>query len=115
MDTIDRQPLSISEISKRLRVPKHTLRFWEKEFSGAIVPFRTRGGQRRYAADHIAVIETIKRMREEGKSLSEIKQELVNGSNGQGQAAKIDSLATRVAEVVKAEVYHFLIVEERNK
>jgi len=115
MDMMNGRSLSISEISKQLKVPKHTLRFWEKEFSGAIVPLRTQGGQRRYAAEHVAVIEIIKKMRERGKRLSEIKQELANGSDGQGQAAKIDSLATRVAEVVKAEVYNFLIVEERNK
>jgi DNA-binding transcriptional MerR regulator len=115
MDMMNNHSLSISEISKRLKIPKHTLRFWEKEFSGAIIPFRTQGGQRRYAAEHVAVIEIIKKLRERGKSLSEIKQELVSGSDGQGHTAKIDSLATRVAEVVKAEVYNFLIVEERNK
>ena len=108
--------LSVAEISKKLKVPKHTLRFWEKEFNGTIVPLRTQGGQRRYTADHVAVIEMIKRLRDRGLSLSEIKRELANGNEkGQGRTIKIDQLATRVAEVVKTEVYNFFIVEERNK
>ncbi len=107
---------SIAEISKKLKVPKHTLRFWEKEFIGTIVPLRTQGGQRRYTAGHVAVIEMIKKLRERGLGLSQIKRELTNGSKeGQEHTNKIDLLATRVAEAVKTEVYNFLIVEERNK
>ena len=116
MEIMDHPPLTIAEISRKLRIPKHTLRFWEKEFNGQITPHRTQGGQRRYAAEHVAVIETIKKLRERGLSLSDIKRELANGGkNGQGQTAKIDVLASRVAEVVKTEVYNFLVVEERNK
>ncbi len=108
--------LSVAEISKKLKVPKHTLRFWEREFNGTIVPLRTQGGQRRYTAEHVAVIEMIKKLRDRGLSLSEIKRELANGNkDGQGRTTKIDLLATRVAEVVKTEVYNFFIVEERNK
>jgi DNA-binding transcriptional MerR regulator len=107
---------SIAEISKKLKVPKHTLRFWERELNGTIVPLRTQGGQRRYAAEHISVIETIKKLRVKGASLSQIKQALTNGyQEGQAQPDRIDLLATRVAEVVKTEVYNFFIVGERNK
>jgi DNA-binding transcriptional MerR regulator len=107
---------SIAEISKKLKVPKHTLRFWEREFNGTIVPLRTQGGQRRYKAEHVAAIEMIKKLRDKGLSLSQIKRELTNGNKeGQGHTNKIDLLATRVAEVVKTEVYNFFIVEERNK
>ena len=113
---MENQALSIAEISKKLKIPKHTLRFWEKEFVGTIVPLRTQGGQRRYTAGHVAVIEMIKKLRDRGLGLSQIKRELSNGSkDGQGQATKIDLLATRVAEVVKTEVYNFFVVEERNK
>ncbi len=107
---------NIAEISKKLKIPKHTLRFWEREFNGTIVPLRTQGGQRRYKAEHISVIETIKKLRDRGLSLSQIKRELTNGNKeGQGHTNKIDLLATRVAEVVKTEVYNFFIVEESNK
>ena len=58
----------------------------------------------------------IKKLRDRGVSLAQIKRELTNGTgNGQGHTARIDLLANRVAEVVKTEVYNFLIVEERNK
>ena len=107
---------SIAEISKKLKIPKHTLRFWERELNGTIVPLRTQGGQRRYKAEHVAAIEMIKKLRDKGASLSQIKQALTNGyQEGQAQPDKIDLLATRVAEVVRTEVYNFLIVEERNK
>ena len=116
METVEQQALSIAEISRKLKIPKHTLRFWEKEFNGAIVPLRTQGGQRRYAAEHVAVIEMIKKLRERGLSLSQIKRELNHGTaKEQAQSSKIDLLATRVAEAVKTEVFNFLIVEERNK
>jgi len=36
---------SIQEVSTFLNVPKPTLRFWEKELDGILVPSRTRGGQ----------------------------------------------------------------------
>jgi DNA-binding transcriptional MerR regulator len=107
---------NIAQISKKLNIPKHTLRFWERELNGTLVPFRTQGGQRRYKAEDIAAIEMIKKLRDKGLSLSQIKRELTHGNKeGQGDTNKIDLLATRVAEVVKTEVYNFFIVEERNK
>ena len=121
MEALDREALSIAEISNKLKIPKHTLRFWEKEFHGMIVPLRTQGGQRRYGREHIAVIETIRKLRERGLSLSQIKCELGPGARGpgaregQGRSTKIDQLATRVAEAVKTEVYNFLMVEEGRK
>jgi DNA-binding transcriptional MerR regulator len=116
MEMMENRSLSIAEISKKLKIPKHTLRFWEKEFNGTIVPFRTQGGQRRYSAQHVAVIETIKKLRERGLSLSQAKRELAQGcKEGQSHNHKIDLLATRVGEVVKTEVYNFFVVQEREK
>jgi DNA-binding transcriptional MerR regulator len=113
---IHEQSFSIAEISNKLNVPKHTLRFWEKEFRGGIVPLRTRGGQRRYTAQDVAAIERIKSLRERGLSLSEIKKVFTEGNReGQDSIQKIDVFSKRVAEVVKTEVYNFLMVEERNK
>lgn len=108
--------LTIFEVSRRLNIPKHTLRFWEKEFEGLFTPLRTKGDQRRYTPKHMAVIELIRKLRDRGLSLSEIKQELTNGNKiGEGPTTKIDLFAHRVAEVVKKEVYTFLILEERNQ
>ncbi|MDI6761919.1 MAG: helix-turn-helix domain-containing protein [Thermodesulfobacteriota bacterium] len=98
--------LTISEASQRLHLPKHTLRFWEKEFDGLFIPEKTQGGQRRYTHQNIMVIEEIKNLRNKGMSLSDIKRELHHGYRGES-SNKIDLLAHRVAEVVKVEVYNF--------
>lgn len=101
--------LTISEASQRLHLPKHTLRFWEREFEGIFIPQRTRGGQRRFTTENITVIEEIKKLREKGKSLSEIKRTFMCGTQQDPEkCSKIDLLASRVAEVVKAEISNFL-------
>jgi len=100
--------ISIQEVSAFLNVPKPTLRFWEKELDGILAPLRTRGGQRRYTVESIAVIEEIKRLRESGMSLHEIKRKLSNsGKGGNPNSNRVELLAARVAEVVKAEVNKF--------
>ena len=101
--------LNIQEVSALLNVPKPTLRFWEKEIDGILVPSRTRGGQRRYTVENIAVIEEIKKLKRKGMGLPEIKRKLSNGDReGNPNSNRIDLLAARVAEVVKAEVNRFL-------
>lgn len=108
MPTI-KQTYSIQEVSERLSITKHTLRFWERKLHGVFVPHRTKGGQRRYTREHIALIGEIVRLKNEGLSLRNIRQKLdgesditiaeLNGS--------IDRLADQIAEVVRSAVYHF--------
>ena len=105
------QLLSIQDVSNLLKIPKPTLRFWEKELDGIIVPIRTDGGQRRYTAENISVVEEIKELRKRGMSLAEIKRKLSDSNNakaGNSNSNQLDLLANRVAEVVKAEVSKFL-------
>ena len=100
--------LTINQVSDLLKLPKPTLRFWEKELDGIFVPFRTNGGQRRYTVENIAVIEEIKKLKSKGMSLPEIKRKLSNSDKGdKSNSNRIDFLAARVAEVVKAEVNRF--------
>jgi len=102
------RPISIQEVSALLNLPKPTLRFWEKEIDGILVPSRTRGGQRRYTVENIAVIEEIKKLKRKGMSLPEIKRKFSNGDReGNTNSSRIDLLADRVAEVVRAEVNRF--------
>ncbi len=101
---------TISEVSRRLNIPKHTIRFWERVFEGLINPLRTKGGQRRFTPQHLILIQEIKELKEIRMSLSEIKKRLNERlSKEVSNPNKIDQLATRVAEVVKTEIYHFLI------
>ena len=104
------QLFTIQQVSTKLNIPKPTLRFWEKELDGIIVPHRTRGGQRRYALEHLAIIGKVKELREKGMSLAEIKKQINNTNKLQNDNTdfdRVDLLAERVAEVVKAEVNRF--------
>jgi len=107
--------ITIQQVSQKLDVPKPTLRFWEKEFEGILVPLRTNGGQRRYASEHISIIEEIIMLKKAGLSLAEIKRKLGKGQmseaggqrSGDERMDGIDLLAERVAELVKMEVLRF--------
>ena len=103
--------LTIEEVSQRLGLTKHTLRFWEKELEGVIVPLRTKGGQRRYTLEHLFVIDEIKRLKAKGFSLSNIRKELDNRYDSYGKTLnpeKIDHLANQIADLVKSTVHSFL-------
>ena len=104
------QTLTIQEVSQRLKVTKHTLRFWEKELDGLIVPLRTQGGQRRYTPEHLFIIEEIRRLKRKGLSLVHIKNKLDNSYNAEednSNSPRIDLLANQIAEIVKSAIYRF--------
>jgi DNA-binding transcriptional MerR regulator len=105
---------TIKELSERLDIPKPTLRFWEKELEGVIVPLRSSGGQRRYTESHIPVFEQIKKLRNSGKSISQVKDFFNNGHNTEKLSSAqndIDMLTDRIAEIVKLEVTKFLRIK----
>ena len=106
------EPLfTIQQISRRLGIPKSTLRFWEKELDGFILPLRTSGGQRRYGHEDLSTIGRVKELRTNGMSLTEIKCHLQMDSQAGArsrQLGNVDLLAERLAAVIKAEVYDFL-------
>ena len=114
MDT-HRQFLTIQELSRNLDIPKPTLRFWESEFKGILVPARSRGGQRRYTSENIIIIKKIKFLKHQGHSLTEIKDILLNDQNQKELSSYhvgIDFLAERIAEAVKTEIYNFFQNED---
>lgn len=51
---------SINEVSKRLNVPAHTLRYWEKQFPIAIRPTTGAGGRRYYRSETVARLTVIR-------------------------------------------------------
>ena len=100
---------TIRQVGTLIGLRPSTLRFWEKEFQGILVPVRTNGRQRRYRPEDLAVIKKIKQMREEGATISGIKRNLLRGEKGDyPDSSRINFLADKVAEVVKAEIFHFL-------
>ena len=112
------QLFTIQQISRKLNIPRPTLRFWEKELDGVITPLRTEGGQRRYTLEHLAIIQKINRMRKQGKRLSEIKTKLNSLNPGiklPTNPADVEVLVERVTEVVKSEIYRLLNQEMDKK
>ena len=109
----ENQLFSILEVSEKLDIPTHTLRFWEKEFNGVLVPLRTNGGQRRYTMENLLLLEEIKKCRDNGLTLAEINEKFGQSFEGEAfQPSKVDLLASRVAQAVKTEVYNFLRAEK---
>jgi DNA-binding transcriptional MerR regulator len=106
---MEKELLTISEVSERLKIPRHTLRFWEREFGDFLTPQRTKGGQRRFSPEDVDWIKQIAKMRERGMSLSKIKTELASGGRETPLVeGSLELLASRVSDLVKAEVYDFL-------
>lgn len=104
------QLYTIQQLSTRLKIPKPTLRFWEKELEGALMPLRTKGGQRRYTVEHIFVLEEIQKLKKEGMSLTDIKRALGNGESRHHQNLDLngmDILVERIAKVVGKEIARF--------
>lgn len=91
-------------------MPTHTLRFWEKELKGVILPERTKGGQRRYTQKHLLVIEDIKSLKDRGMSLSDIQNELSHRftDDEQHNEQRADVLANKIAEIVRSVIFNYL-------
>jgi DNA-binding transcriptional MerR regulator len=52
--------VSINDVSKRLDVPAHTLRYWEKQFPTAIRPITGSGGRRYYRPETVDKLTVIR-------------------------------------------------------
>ena len=71
----------INEVAKRLGVPAHTLRYWEKQFASAIRPVTGAGNRRYYRRDTIEKIEMIKSLLyDKGMTIAGVKKILHNGT-----------------------------------
>jgi len=72
--------VSINEVAKRLNVPAHTLRYWEKQFPVAIRPTTGAGGRRYYRAETVAKLETIKSLLyDRGMTIAGVKKLIHDG------------------------------------
>ena len=91
----------INEVAKRLDVPAHTLRYWEKQFATAIRPTTGAGGRRYYRQDTIEKLETIKSLLyDKGMTISGVKKILHNGTFGE-EMAEVKNKADNDAPNVK--------------
>ncbi|MCL2629380.1 MAG: MerR family transcriptional regulator [Alphaproteobacteria bacterium] len=71
---------SISDVSKKLDLPSHVLRFWEKQFPTFIKPTTGAGGRRYYRAADVAVLDKIKDLLyKQGYTIRGVKKLLSTG------------------------------------
>ena len=103
------QLFTIQQVSAQCGVSKSTLRFWERKFQAHMFPDRSKGGQRRYSPEHVAVIALIKRLKADGLSLDEIDARISSGRKdaAMSPAPSLEHLAARIAELVKHEVNRY--------
>lgn len=72
---------SINEVSKRLDVPAHTLRYWEKQFPSAIKPTTGAGGRRYYRTETVDKLVVIKDLLyTHGMTIAGVKKLLRDGN-----------------------------------
>ncbi len=91
---------SINEVSKRLSVPAHTLRYWEKQFPVVIRPTTGAGGRRYYRAETVQRLETIKDLLyNRGMTIAGVKKLIRDGALASGGA---DITAAVAAPMVSA-------------
>jgi len=63
----------IGEAAAEVGVEAHVLRFWEREL-GFIKPLKRVGGRRFYRPGDVALLREVRRLRQEGRSLAEIRR-----------------------------------------
>ena len=72
---------SINDVSRRLSVPAHTLRYWEKQFPIAIRPTTGAGGRRYYRAETIEKLIVIRDLLyKHGMTIAGVKKLLRDGN-----------------------------------
>ena len=73
--------IPINEVSKELGVPAHTIRYWEKQFSGAVRPVTGAGNRRYYRHETVEKLRSIKSLLyDKGMTIAGVKKILHNGS-----------------------------------
>ncbi len=71
----------INEVAKELGLPAHTLRYWEKQFAGAIRPVTGAGNRRYYRRETIEKLRSIKSLLyDKGMTIAGVKKILHNGT-----------------------------------
>lgn len=89
--------LSITEVSKKLDLPSHILRFWEKQFP-MIKPVTGRGGRRYYRENDLKMLAMIKDLLyKQGYTIRGVKKILLTG--GGAMVANAADSSVGVAEL----------------
>lgn len=95
--------LTIGELSKLTSVNIETIRYYER-IKMLPLPPRTAGGRRVYDPTHLRVLAFIRRSRELGFSLDEIRALLRLGAPGMASCNEVKEIATRHLEDIRAKL-----------
>lgn len=100
----DRGLLRIGDVAEIIKLPIHTLRYWESMFRDMVSPCRSKGGQRRYSEKDIEKILEIKRLlKKEGYSIAGAKRILKNGERNDGLISpyrRLENNWSRIAQEI---------------
>ena len=78
---------TISEVSERLDVPAHVLRFWESKFK-TLSPLKRNGGRRYYRPDDVDLLVRIRDLLyRDGYTIKGAQKLLTSGDEGEGRHA----------------------------
>jgi MerR family transcriptional regulator, mercuric resistance operon regulatory protein len=95
--------ISIGELSRRTGVQVETIRYYEK--IGLVpAPARTDGGRRSYATAELRLVNFIRRSRELGFSLKEIRDLLALGGPSVATCADVCDIGIRHLSVIRAKI-----------
>ena len=79
---------TISEVTKKLSVQQHVLRFWESKFT-QIKPMKRAGGRRYYRAEDVLMLERIKNLLyDDGYTIKGVQQILKKENNTTGNVKR---------------------------
>lgn len=93
--------VSINDVAKRLSVPAHTLRYWEKQFPGAIRPVTGTGGRRYYRPETLERLIIIRDLLyKNGLTIAGVKKLLHDGKFPRA-AAEYQPSADTVQQQIK--------------
>lgn len=99
----DTQHFGIGALSTQTRVNIETIRYYERE--GLLPhPPRTAGGHRSYSEDHLKRLTFIRRSRELGFSLAEIRVLLALVDGGSYTCGEVKALTLEHAESVRSKI-----------
>lgn len=108
---IDRTEITIGELSKRTGVHIETIRYYER-IKMLPKPPRTNGGRRIYSAAHIRTLTFIKRSRDLGFSIDDVRELLRLGGPGKAPCREVRDIATDHLDEVQAKIAHLRQVEQ---
>lgn len=97
--------MPISELSKKLDIPAHTLRFWEKEFPSLIIPTTGAGGRRYYRQETVDSIFALKKyLYANGYTIDGVKKLISEGQfqTNPNSASESESLQSAIDLLLEA-------------